>query len=290
LRKELIELTELDNKVKNKLNYIKTLEDSTICDINEIKALKNNLYEKASKVFIYNLKRLIQLESTQKRLAKKIGVSEDLLSKYKSGDAFPSIETLIYICEVYNISISKLIDMPLTAEDIDYSENQQVVDLNFFEEKYYVYFLVTNIAKEGAIHEGIVEIVGDNVVFKILSGYKVVKVFTGSYDFSDKLLYFSLQSVEDGIAYINMFRPNINKNKYVGGVAMLLLASDANSKPCTQKILFSKIRLDRELCFDQINELLNFHIQDTTFGNIKISLAEDEVAYSFVEKLLHSNE
>jgi len=276
--------------VKNKLNYIKTLEDSTICDINEIKALKNNLYEKASKVFIYNLKRLIQLESTQKRLAKKIGVSEDLLSKYKSGDAFPSIETLIYICEVYNISISKLIDMPLTAEDIDYSENQQVVDLNFFEEKYYVYFLVTNIAKEGAIHEGIVEIVGDNVVFKILSGYKVVKVFTGSYDFSDKLLYFSLQSVEDGIAYINMFRPNINKNKYVGGVAMLLLASDANSKPCTQKILFSKIRLDRELCFYQINELLNFHIQDTTFGNIKISLAEDEVAYSFVEKLLHSNE
>ena len=289
MRKELAELRELNNRVERKLNNMKA-QQGVISDMNAIKAVKNDLYEKASKTFVYNLKRLIQLESTQKNLAKKIGVSEDLLSKYKSGEAFPSIETLMYICEVYSISISKLIDTPLTAEDMENLENYKEKDFRVFDEKYYLYFLVTNIAKEGAIHEALMEISKDHTTFNILSDDKVVKSFTGSYDFSDKLVYFSLHSTEDGSAYISMFRPNINKNKYVGGVAMLLLASDANSKPCAQKILFSKVPLDRELNFNKLKELLSFYTQDTTFGNIKISQAEDEAAYNFVGKLLYRNE
>jgi len=51
--------------------------------------------------------------------------------------------------------------------DIENLENGNGIEQNIFEEKYYVYFLVTNIAKEGAIHEGIVEIHNDNVSFKI---------------------------------------------------------------------------------------------------------------------------
>lgn len=49
-----------------------------------------------------------------------------------------------------------------------------------------------------------------------------------------------------------MVKPNVNKNKYVGGIALLMLPSDANSKPCAQKILFSKIRIDRELHYERL--------------------------------------
>lgn len=286
LRKDLCELREIDEKVKNELQHMKNNSDSMTNDINTVKALKNNIYEKASKTFIYNLKKLIQLESTQKNLAKKIGVTEDLLSKYKTGQAFPSIETLIYIGEIYNISMDKLLSVPLTADDIENLENNQEIEFNIFEEKYYVYFLVTNIAREGAIHEGIVEICNDNVIFKIISNGEVVKYFTGNYNISDKLIFFNLQSSNDGTTYINMIKPNVNKNKYVGGLAMLMLPSDANSKPCAQKILFSKIRVDRELYYDKIKEILNFSVERATLGNVKISQGEDDKAYNFIGKLI----
>jgi transcriptional regulator with XRE-family HTH domain len=286
LNKDLNEFREIDEKLKNKLNYLKTNPQVMSNNINEIKAVKNNIYEKTSKVFVYNLKKLIQLESTQKNLANKIGISEDLLSKYKSGDAFPSIETLIYICEVYNMGIEKLISIPLTAADIENLENNNEIEINIFEEKYYVYFLVTNIAKEGSIHEGIMEIKNNNVTFKICSHDKVLKSFTGYYSISDKIIFFDLQSQSDGITYINMIKPNVNKNKYVGGLAMMMLPSDANSKPCVQKILFSKIKLDRDEYYEKLKEILSFSVERISFGNVKVSQWEDEEAYNFILRQL----
>lgn len=286
LNKDLNEFREIDEKVKNKLNYIKANPHVMSNNINEIKAVKNNIYEKTSKVFIYNLKKLIQLESTQKNLANKIGISEDLLSKYKSGDAFPSIETLLYICEVYNMGIEKLISIPLTAADIENLENNNEIEINIFEERYYVYFLVTNIAKEGSIHEGIMEIKNNNVNFRICSHDKILKSFTGYYSISDKIIFFDLQSQSDGITYINMIKPNVNKNKYVGGLAMMLLPSDANSKPCVQKILFSKIKLDRNEYYNNLKEILSFSVEGISFGHVKVSQWEDEEAYNFILKQL----
>lgn len=286
LKKDLDEFKELNEKIKSKLSYIKANQDIMPNNINEVKALKNDIYERTSKVFIYNLKKLIQLELTQKKLARKIGISEDLLSKYKSGDAFPSIETLLYICEIYNIGIEKLISIPLTAADIENLENNNESEFNIFDDKYNVYFLVTNIAKEGSIHEGIIEIKNDNVSFKICSNDKVIKCFTGRYAISDKIIFFNLKSLNDGITYINMIKPNVNKNKYVGGLAMMMLPSDANSKPCVQKILFSKIKLDRESYYNNLKEILDFNVEGVTLGHVKISQWEDEAAYNFILKLL----
>lgn len=286
LRKELLELKEIDEKVKNKLNSIKNNSEGVSQSINEVKALKNQIFEKASKTFVYNLKMLIQFEGTQKKLAKKIGISEDLLSKYKSGEAFPSIETLLYICEVYNLTVEKLISTPLISMELENVENKEEIKFNIFEEKYYVYFLVTNLAREGAIHEGVIEFLDDEVTFKILSKGEEVKAFKGSYDILDKLIFFNLQSPKDGTAYINMIKPNVNKNKYVGGVTLLMLPSDANSKPCAQKLLFSKIRLDRELYYNNLKELLSCATTGETFEHIKISQHEDEIAYNFIGKLI----
>ncbi|NSA00623.1 heme oxygenase [Clostridium beijerinckii] len=66
MNKDLYEFKEIDEKIKNKLNYIKADSDIMYNNINEVKALKNDIYEKTSKVFTYNLRKLIQLESTQK--------------------------------------------------------------------------------------------------------------------------------------------------------------------------------------------------------------------------------
>lgn len=282
LKKDFEELNELDNKVTLKLNNIKTLHDN----INNVKALKNDIYEKASKTFIYNLKKLIQLESTQKTLARKIGISEDLLSKYKSGEAFPSIETLVYICEVYNLKLDELINIPLSSIDIENLEITKETEHNIFDKKYYVYFFVTNIAMEGALHEGVIEFRNTSVKFTILSNGSIVKCFNGKYNISDKLIFFSLQNSKDGTVFINMLKPNVNKNNFVGGLALMMLPSDANSKPCVQKIIFSKIKLDRELHYGRLKDLLNFNTDGIPVGNLKLSQWEDEQAYNFIQKLL----
>lgn len=290
LKEDLIELQKMNENVRNELNHIKNNSEEKVNDINAVKILKNNIYERASKVFTYNLKRLIQLESTQKKLARKIGVSEDLLSKYKSGEAFPSIETLIYICEIYNISMESLLSTPLSISEIDTFANVTKAELNMFEKKYYVYFLVTNIDKEGALHEGSIEFNNDTVTFSILSAGQLIKSFTGRYSFSDRLVFFELSSKNDGIAYISMIRPNLSKKKYVGGLSLLMLPSDAASKPCVQKILFSKIRLDRKLYRTKIKDLLYFSLNEHSLGHVKISQGEDELAYDFISNLVNLNE
>lgn len=286
MKRELHELIEIDEKVKSKLDFIKSSSGSALKNVNKVKALKNIIYEKSSKTFIYNLKKLIKLESTQKDLAKKIGVSEDLLSKYKSGEAFPSIETLIYICKIYGISMEKLILLPLTTIDIENMENSLDAYFNVFEENYYAYFLVTNIARGGAIHEGVVEILNKDVVFKILANGEIIKCFSGKYSISDKLISFNLYSQSEGTACISMIKPNVNKERYFGGLTMLMLPSDANSKPCVQKLLLSKIQIDREVYYSSLKELLNFNAEGVPLGHVKISQWEDESAYNFISKLL----
>lgn len=282
MKKELDEIKKIEEDIEIKIESIKNQDKEEKHDINKVKVLKNTIYDKTSKVFVYNLKKLIQLEGTQKRLAKKIGVSEDLLSKYKTEEAFPSIETLMYICKIYNLSLDKFLNRTLTAMDIENLENNQGVDEEIFEEKYYAYFLITNIGKEGGIHEGRIEFRNEEVVFKILSMGEVVKSFKGSYIISEKLIFFNLQSGHDGIAYINMIKPNLNKNKYIGGLALMMLPSDANSKPCVQKILISKTRIDREEHKGELKRFLNFPEKGKELGNVKISPWEDEEVYDFI--------
>ncbi|GFP75864.1 helix-turn-helix domain-containing protein [Clostridium fungisolvens] len=255
-------------------------------EINIVKVSKNNLFENISSNFIYNLKKLIQLEGTQKKLAKKIGVSEDLLSKYKAGDAFPSIETLAYICNVYNIKIDKFINLRLSATELEIIEKGLNSNSNIFSGSYFCYFFATNIGKEDSIHEGILEFHEERVSFKIILGDSVMKNFSGSINNSEKIITFNMESVEDGISYLSMTKPNINKGKYVGGLAMLFLPSDANSKPCCQKLLISSIRIKRNTYYENLKQLLTLNSCKVELRNVKLSSFEDEKAYNFIESLL----
>lgn len=71
LKKELLDLHEIDEKISDKLKKIKENSNNNINDINLVKATKNDIYDRTSKIVVNNLKRLIQLESTQKALLKK---------------------------------------------------------------------------------------------------------------------------------------------------------------------------------------------------------------------------
>ncbi|URZ17997.1 helix-turn-helix domain-containing protein [Clostridium felsineum] len=251
----------------------------------EIKILKNKIYDETSIVFIHNLKKLIQLEGTQKKLASKIGVSEDLLSKYKSGDTFPSIETILYICKLYHITVDEFLTTPLNSSYFEEPiENSNALH-EIFKLNYFCYFFVTNSGKKAGIHEAKLSINKNNCTFEICIKDKVIKEFKGKYKISDNLIFFNLYSKENGYAYITMIKPSLNKSKYIGGLAMLSLPSDANSKPCCQKIIISSFQIDRALNYDILNDFLNFNCEKSNFGNIKISRYEDENVYNFITNL-----
>lgn len=82
-----------------------------------------------------------------------------------------------------------------------------------------------------------------------------------------------------------MINPNVNMKKYIGGIAMMLLPSQANSKPCCQKILFSKDKIDRKIYYKEMASILEFNTHDSNFGNIKISITEDEEAFDFLSSI-----
>lgn len=251
----------------------------------EIKIEKNNIYEKTSEVFIHNLKKLIQLEGTQKNLANKIGVSEDLLSKYKAGDAFPSIETLIYICKIYHLTMDDFLSIQLPSSYFEQLSQSINISNSIFKENYYCYFFVTNSSKEGSIHKGTLSISQNNATFKILGEKAIIKEFKGLYNVCENLIFFNLYSPTDGCAYITTIKPSLNKSKYIGGISLLSLPSDANSKPCCQKIIISSIKIDREKYCSELNNFLNFSLDTKALGNIKISRYEDEKVYDFIETL-----
>lgn len=284
MKRELEEIKNIEEDIEIKIESLNSKVKENKHDINEVKILKNTIYDKTSKVFVYNLKKLIQIEGTQKRLAKKIGVSEDLLSKYKTGEAFPSIETLMYLCKLYDLSLDKFLNKTLTAMDMENLEGSRPVNEEIFENIYYTYFLITNIGKEGRIHEGKLEFRENEVWFKILSKGEVVKSFKGNYIVSEKLIFFNLKSGHDGIAYINMIKPNLNKNKYIGGLALMILPLDANSKPCVQKVLISKVKIDRDESQGELKNFLKFSNKSKENGNIKISQWDDEEVYDFISK------
>lgn len=60
--------------------------------------------------FSTNLRELrIKQEFTQTELAEKLHLSRTAISNYEKGKMQPSIETIIQISEIFNISIDKLL-------------------------------------------------------------------------------------------------------------------------------------------------------------------------------------
>ena len=54
---------------------------------------------------------------SQAQLAKEIGVTDKAVSKWETGKSKPQVDTLKKLARVLNISIEKLLDIPVKAQD-----------------------------------------------------------------------------------------------------------------------------------------------------------------------------
>ena len=80
-----------------------------------------------------------------------------------------------------------------------------------------------------------------------------------------------------------MIKPSLNKKKYVGGIALLMLPSDANSKPCCQKIIISKYKINRSDYNSDLLDFLKFHNKNYEADSMKLSVSDDEIIYNFLQ-------
>lgn len=252
-----------------------------------IKMHKHELFQNATETFLYNIKQFIAIEGTQKKLAQGIGVSEELLSKYKNGDAFPAIETLMVMAERYGITIDALL-----KEKLDGRTRQQDTGVSA-NQTFYVYFFVSNIDRKGLLHEGRLFLHGQSnseTIFEIHSDKGQIKRYVGTWKASSKMIFIHLNSEreEAGTASIHFIKPPMHDAKYVGGMGMMLLPSDASSKPCAQRILISRIQMDRDRYAVPLVNLLKFECTELDNNCFeKINASQDERAYVFIRKIEH---
>ena len=58
-----------------------------------------------------NLKKIRKTKKiSQVALSVKLGVSQETISAYENGKAYPSIDTLLKLCDVFNVSADYLLD------------------------------------------------------------------------------------------------------------------------------------------------------------------------------------
>ena len=55
----------------------------------------------------------------QVNLATKIGVAQETISAYESGKSFPSIDTLLKLCDIFNVSSDFLLDRTSVETPVD---------------------------------------------------------------------------------------------------------------------------------------------------------------------------
>ena len=80
-----------------------------------------NFEEMLAKNLVFLRKRA---KMTQGELAEKIKYSDKTVSKWETGEAVPDVETLIAICDVFNISINEITSGPIIDKEIQ-DEKQQ---------------------------------------------------------------------------------------------------------------------------------------------------------------------
>ena len=65
--------------------------------------------------FCDNLKRLRkQRKISQEMLAEKVGVSRQSVSKWECGEAYPSMDNILILCDIFNCKINDLVHENLT--------------------------------------------------------------------------------------------------------------------------------------------------------------------------------
>ena len=70
-----------------------------------------------------------ELKLSQTELAKKIGVSQQTISKYEQGIREPDIATLIRLAKIFNVSVDYLLETPFIDNSSSYILNDEEQEL-----------------------------------------------------------------------------------------------------------------------------------------------------------------
>lgn len=66
---------------------------------------------------------------SQERLAEKVGVSRQSVSKWETGEAYPEMTNILALCSIFHCKVSELIDDNLDLSKFDASTKQSIVAL-----------------------------------------------------------------------------------------------------------------------------------------------------------------
>lgn len=254
------EITNLSKEVKNSISYDAEKAKESL------KILRRKIKERNEKTVAHNLALIRHFSNlTNIKFAGILDVNPSMTSKYTKENALPSIDVINALCDVYNIDYNdffcELLDLHYLINRIK-SKFSKIDDFGYdrksgksiFKDNYYAYFFVTNRAGEG-IHEGQLHFNDLKSGKAIFSISKVKKQFEVDICVTEKLIFFNLYNYSDKNATICLIRPPFS-DEYYGGIGILQLASDASSSPCSQRIIFSSFKIDREQFNQELKDLL----------------------------------
>ncbi|KZL92981.1 helix-turn-helix transcriptional regulator [Clostridium magnum] len=311
-RRDLIslksEVTELNREINRLAETVKHSISSDVVTANKnLIMLKEKVKKRSDAIVAYNfneIKRLNRLNN--KELADLLGVDPSLTSRYTNGHALPNTETILTLCDIYNIDYNLFFKELLNINQlINYANEDKIDDFGYdyesqksiLKDTYYTYFFVTNSSGKG-IQEGelhIKDLKNGSGVFSIPI---VEKHFNTDICVTDSLIFFNLYNSKQKNASICLIKPPLGvANEYYGGIGILQLAADSLSAPCSQKIIFSSFKIDRDLYRQELKDLLIVKPysqsirdeDDVTVGSynigIKLSKSDDEAVYNKLREI-----
>lgn len=210
-------------------------------------------------------------------MAKKIGISPDLLSKYKLGEAFPSIETLIYICHVYNMEIYSFLFKPLTEFDINMINLSKEYNSHIFRGKFFIYLL----ENPNKIKEFSVNFADKNIFILRDKTNKSKECFCSNFIYAKNSTSFNILSEEFGNIHVIFLSDSSKTRRNLGGIAA---AYFFNESVTFNKMLFSKFKIDTKLYHYDLISMLSLN---TNCKKVKFQLTKNdiEICNSFLEKV-----
>lgn len=136
---------------------------------------------------------------TQEELAERLGVSRQSVSKWETGEAYPEMEKLVALCDLYHITLDELVKNDLTAsENAENGENPKeaasntdafISHMNAFSVKISlgVFLVLFGLAccvaigalSQGLPHEGLVASIGAAVFLLFIAAAVFLFVFAG---------------------------------------------------------------------------------------------------------------
>ena len=152
---------------------------------------------------------------SQEQLAEKLGVSRQSISKWETGENYPSMNNIICLCDIFNCKINELVHEDFS--DINFLDEEIKMSVVKFKEKEQkrmkglskLFYILARIVKISVLIELILTVLFSVAIFIIVSNAKVnnnqIRVFNKTYNYKveETKLKIGINDKENTIFYYN---------------------------------------------------------------------------------------